>query len=131
MNKVYLFTILILLSYYYSQSCRCLREMSVSESYKKADAIFSGKVLSIEDNPKSFQIVVTFRIIKVFKGDFKKRIVRLSTGRTSCDWIFTKDRNYLVYAESNKNYLSTHLCTRTSRLFQNIDISELNALCSC
>ena len=130
MNIVFLYTFLIILSFNLSQSCKC-RITSVSESYDQEDAIFSGKVIFVEESLENLSNVFTFSLNNVWKGNLNET-VKVSSGTHDCGIMFTKDNEYLVYANLNENNsLETSRCTRTSILFgNNDDISELNSICA-
>ena len=107
-------------------------------TWNRADAVFEGKVESVElrwtlkeaqigdviptlatdldrDGPV---ILVSLEVLHSYRGD-QRKIMRLSTGLGGgdCGFDFEVGKQYLVYAFKDKaGELSTNICTRTTRL---------------
>jgi hypothetical protein len=108
-------------------ACFCIN-LPLSESYKKSDAIFTGKIVGIEKFTKNLKlskirtttIEVTeykFEIAKTFLGLEKSKTVSIFVDGTNCDFNFKKDETYLVWAYQDKqNDLVTNSCTPTKLL---------------
>jgi hypothetical protein len=113
-------------------ACFCAG-LPLSESYKKSDAIFSGKVVEIRKFNKDFQvskirtmsIEVTeykFEINKSFLGLDKTKTVSIFNNGTSCDFYFTKDETYLVWTYRDKRKdLVTNVCMPTKLLEEAVE----------
>ena len=68
--------------------------------YKSA---FAGRVSEIDGSK------VSFEILRVYKGARSKTLV-LSAGAQGCSFSFEKGQSYLVYANGEKDSLSTDNC---------------------
>jgi hypothetical protein len=105
--------------------CVCVSIPSVTDSLKKADAVFSGRVESISNKR------ATLKIEQVWKGELSDEVVMLLGGSTfkprrkatikfpftSCDYEFDVGERYLIYASRmGGKYFRTWRCTRTRRL---------------
>ena len=109
-------------------ACKCVVPGSPSEELEKFDAVFAGKVLSIEhsfdpDTPSRSpgdHTTVGFAVNTVWKGVVDKNI-DLTTPPTggSCGFAFVEGKEYIVYAyegtEENDN-LNVSICSRTALL---------------
>ena len=103
-------------------ACSCVPLPPPIEHFKKATAVFSGKVIEIKKaklnigNGMFLQKRVKFDVAKSWKG-VEKKTVLLFTGRGGgdCGYGFEKGESYLVYA-FGKDSLSTSICTRTRTL---------------
>ena len=109
-------------------ACKCAVPGSPSEELEKFDAVFAGKVLSIEhsfdpDTPSRSPgdyTTVGFTVNTVWKGVVDKNI-DLTTPPTggSCGFAFVEEEEYIVYAyegtEENAN-LNVSFCGRTAPL---------------
>ena len=109
-------------------ACKCVVPGSPSEELEKFDAVFAGKVLSIQhsfdpDTPSRSpgdHTTVGFAVNTVWKGVVDKNI-DLTTPPTggSCGFAFVEEEEYIVYAyegtEENAN-LNVSFCGRTAPL---------------
>jgi hypothetical protein len=113
-------------------ACQCRGFDTPYESYKKADAVFLGKVIGITDesgkaiikntelsegnNYREREGTTEYNQIAVqewFKGE-QKAEVRVSTSINMCEHGFTPNETYLVYAYKSGAILETYLfCSRT------------------
>ena len=120
-------------------ACKCAVPGSPSEELEKFDAVFAGKVLSIEhsfdpDTPSRSpgdHTTVGFAVNTVWKGVVDKNI-DLTTPPTggSCGFAFVEGKEYIVYAyegtEENDN-LNVSICSRTALLLVEAQ-ADLDAL---
>lgn len=88
--------------------CTCQATESVITAVQLANAVFSGKVLDIHPYkskrpmPKKLQATeILFEVYQSWKGaeGRKTRLIRVPNVRSECDFIFEKDKEYLVYAD--------------------------------
>ena len=109
-------------------ACKCVVPGSPSEEMEKFDAVFAGKVLSIDHsfdpNAASFSpgdhTTVGFSVDTVWKGTVDKNI-DLTTPPTggSCGFAFVAGEEYIVYAYEGSDQgenLSVSICSRTALL---------------
>ncbi|MBX7172398.1 MAG: hypothetical protein K1X72_15635, partial [Pyrinomonadaceae bacterium] len=106
-------------------ACSCFSGGPPCQSFGNTDAVFSGKVESVSEftmtdknNPR-FQFVrksIKFTVTESFRG-VKENSVEIITGRGGgdCGYPFETGKEYLVYANENKETgkLGTGICTRT------------------
>jgi hypothetical protein len=87
------------------------------KAFENASAVFTGEVVSLD------LITVKFKVNKIWKGEASPEISMLTGARdngdgtftvTSCDYSFTKDQRYLVYAYGPPGEMKTHQCSRTA-----------------
>ena len=109
-------------------ACKCVVPGSPSEELEKFDAVFAGRVLSIEHSfdPNAASVspgdhtTVGFTVNTVWKGTVDKNI-DLTTPPTggSCGFAFVEGEAYIVYAyddaEENAD-LKVSICSRTALL---------------
>jgi hypothetical protein len=92
------------------------------KAFNSAAAVFSGKVIELEDNK------VRFKVEKIWKGDSVDEITMVIQEKgehgkyvmTSCDYSYKLGEKYLVYADGAPDELRAHACSRTA-LLQNAD----------
>ena len=100
----------------------------VTESFKRASAVFVGKVESVTEVSASKK-KVRLKVSRVFKGP-KTDLVEVMTGKGGgdCGFPFRVDEEYLVFAYGGKNdtTFETNICTRT-KLLENAE-SDLKLL---
>lgn len=121
---VILFTFLLsltLVSPGKSFACSCIQPGSVEEEYSKADAVFSGKVIRIEENKPTEDdftpVKVVFEVKNTWKGVEESEIaVYTGTDSASCGYEFAQGKSYLVYANTSGDQLTTSLCSITKPL---------------
>ncbi len=109
-------------------ACKCVVPGSPSEELEKFDAVFAGKVLSIQHSfdpaatspSPGDHTTVSFSVNTVWKGTVDSNI-DLTTPPTggSCGFAFVEGEEYIVYAyegaEQNAN-LNVSICSRTALL---------------
>ena len=92
------------------------------KAFDDAAAVFSGKVIGLEENK------VRFKVEKIWKGDPVDEIKMVIQERgeggeyvaTSCDYSYDVGERYVVYAYGTPAELRTYVCSRT-RLLKNGD----------
>ena len=115
-------------------SCKCDKEiLPVNEAFEKSQAVFVGKVLSVNDT-YGYDIV-KIKVTSYWKGKISYlRNVTLTAGYGSCDQIYIQDKSYLVYASKNKTGFGYYAdkCNRTN-MVQNAsrDIEILKKIIPC
>jgi hypothetical protein len=93
-------------------------KQQVLEARTKSEAVFSGKVVEIIENPQVFHVIVKFKV----QGSWKQintDEVRVFTGRGNgdCGYRFEVGESYLVYSyKYNESDLGTNICQRTMKL---------------
>ncbi|MBM6616230.1 hypothetical protein [Bacillus suaedaesalsae] len=113
---------LTLLSPSQSFACSCMAPGSVEEEFSKVNAVFSGKVIRIEESspssPDDFMPVkVVFEVKNTWKGTQDSEVaVFTGTDSASCGYSFVQGKNYLVYATESEGKLITSLCSITKPL---------------
>ncbi len=92
-------------------------------------AIFSGEVIEVIKKPDVYFVEVKFKLDKSWKNELKDA-ASITTGRGGgdCGYEFEVGKKYLVYADGDKNKLSTNICTRTSVFESNKDVAFLNKI---
>jgi hypothetical protein len=92
------------------------------KAFNRASAVFSGKVIELEENK------VKFRVEKIWKGEPVDEITMVIQDKdekgkyvmSSCDYRYKFGEKYLVYAYGSPDELITYVCTRTA-LLKNAD----------
>jgi len=88
-------------------ACDCVT-LSQAESFRRADLVFEGEVIRITQT--GIETAYTLRVQKVLKGQAQNEVV-LHGGRTNCDYKFSPDITYLVYARYYEKKLITSACS--------------------
>lgn len=102
-------------------ACSCTAPASPQVELENADAVFSGRVLSVEpigDRGAYRRLAVRFALESVWKGVPEGEEVTVTTAAdgATCGYSFEPGEAYLVYAYGDPGALSTGLCTRNDRL---------------
>ncbi len=123
LNRIFKLTVVLVffvalffqISHKVAYACTCLRPAPPLEAKEKADAVFSGTVISQERS--EFEVKVNFRVQRIWKGEIDDTVT-ITTARSSaaCGVNFRVREKYLVYAFSDQNELRTNLCSRTQIL---------------
>lgn len=109
-----------------ASACSCEQPPGVEEELSRSDAVFSGKVISIEEKPPLLSVpskTVIFEVAKIWKG-IEQSQVKITTGQGGgdCGFDFNMGQEYLIYAVKSNSYglnsLSTIICDRTAILSQ-------------
>lgn len=134
--KTQIFIIFILISVK-SFGCKC-ENMSIQESFKYADFVFTGKVYDIVQIPSGFKTLNNYfskiQVKKIYKSTdyhefYKKEAVLFSSQLRSCDLFYDKDTEYLIfgYIEPDTGLLYSELCIYT-RPLKNVTKDDLRIL---
>ncbi|WP_413533577.1 hypothetical protein [Empedobacter brevis] len=134
----YFFTFIFLFSTF-TFGCSCAQS-SINESFDKADAVFMGKVIGIDETKYDFSsnrvYAYTFEITKDFKrkhqeNKSEKFYTTIYTPSYSigggCGSSFSLNETYLVYGYRSEIGTITSICTRTSDL-EFVEKIELDSL---
>ncbi len=113
-----LFLLIIVFWFNQSFSCDCPpheREIMVSKGLKNAEIVFYGELVKIDTVSRTY----SFRIIELFKGDYKFFIINGKSRNNNCEIFPFKKDLWIVYAGFNKdNTISISYCLPS----QTIDI---------
>jgi len=107
-STVILVAMLIAMASVSALACDCLT-ISASESYKIADTVFVGKVISVERSDSSTN--TTFEVRHSLKGSPVNTVV--VSGLTDCDAQFYLGWTYVVYAEQIEGRMLASSCLST------------------
>ena len=103
-----------------ADACSCIQGRSVVSSYETADAVFVGKVVSIDEvsDGVGAGLEVALHVEKAFKGVASEQILVYTAAHgAACGYHFTRDEQYLVFAHAdNQDRLHVSLCSRTEPL---------------
>lgn len=106
-------------------ACTCVEPPPPETALEQSHAVFAGEVLSIRKTRSAaglrqgaaYPVEVTFRVIEIWKGvDTDRLTIRTSASSESCGFEFVTGVRYIVYANENRDGLSTGACTRTADL---------------
>ncbi|WP_146940965.1 hypothetical protein [Chryseobacterium hagamense] len=117
--------------------CKC-ENMSIQESFKHADFVFTGKVYDIVQIPSGFKTshdyLSKIQVGKIYKSEaygkfYKKEAVLFSSPLRSCDLSYNKNTEYLIfgYIEPDTGLLYSEFCTYT-RPLKNVTKEDLKIL---
>ncbi len=119
-------------------ACKCAAPGAPAEELAKFDAVFTGRVVSIEHSydPNATTVspedrtTVGFEVSTVWKGDVLKSMdVTTPPTGGSCGFAFTEGEEYIVYASDSAygdNGYTVGICSRTALLEEaQADIDEL------
>jgi len=100
----------------------------VIDARLKAEAVFVGKVLSVESPADMLYKKITLEVRDEWKGaNVQKVTILTGRGGGDCGYEFEVGGTYLVYAYGdNHTYLGTNICQRTA-VYQN-DLADLKFL---
>ncbi|GEN76031.1 hypothetical protein CHA01nite_17710 [Chryseobacterium hagamense] len=112
--------------------------MSIQESFKHADFVFTGKVYDIVQIPSGFKTshdyLSKIQVGKIYKSEaygkfYKKEAVLFSSPLRSCDLSYNKNTEYLIfgYIEPDTGLLYSEFCTYT-RPLKNVTKEDLKIL---
>lgn len=107
-------------------ACSCLQPGTPQEELAKMDAVFTGKVLEVDEKYNS-TTKVKLSVSETWKGvNTKEVVVYTAMDSAACGVYFEKDKDYLVYAHLEDGEYTTYLCSRTAELAQaQSDLKEL------
>jgi hypothetical protein len=92
-------------------ACRCAGFPTPQEALNNATAVFAGRVISVNQSGNT-----TFSVSQIWKGEVLQKLVVTTPLGSSCGFNFQVGQDYLVYANGERNSLSTGLCDRTKEL---------------
>lgn len=94
-------------------SCTCTTSASdhAVKDLGRYKSAFAGKVVSVEPDGR-----VTFEVLRVWKGPRGKTMALKSAGPENCRFPFEQGKHYLVYANGEKEALSTDRCAPIAEL---------------
>ncbi|TRX37499.1 hypothetical protein [Flavobacterium restrictum] len=105
-----LFFILTFICFNQVFPCDCpqlQRETMVSKGLKNAEIVFYGELVKIDTVSRKY----SFRIIELFKGDYKSPIINGKSLNNNCEIFPFKKDLWIVYASFNKdNTISISYC---------------------
>lgn len=96
-----------------SHACKCVEEKTVEKELESSEAIFSGKVIEINNENNNRKIL--FEVVDTWKGVSQTEII-LEDEWSSCSTDFFEGESYLVYAHEFQGELTTDICDRTREL---------------
>ncbi len=109
-------------------ACSCALPTNPRIQMMKSDAVFAGKVTSIQkaltENSmldKMMYDYATFTVTQSWKNISSNEVVVMTPeSGASCGFGFSQDEEYIVYAnkDTTTGALTTHLCSRTNLLSQ-------------
>ncbi|NLP52292.1 hypothetical protein [Bacillus sp. RO1] len=107
-------------------ACSCLPPGTPQEELAKMDAVFTGKVLEVEEKFNSTK-EVKLNVTETWKGvETKEVVIYTAMDSAACGVNFEKNKDYLVYAHLEDGEYTTYLCSRTAELPQaQTDLKEL------
>ncbi len=114
-----------------SLACSCLAptgklKTQVTNAYKGAVAVFSGKVVSVEKSADENYWIVKFAVQDSWKGIGGTEItVRTATSSAMCGYQFEDGKEYLVYAHGTAAELGVGNCSRTSSVLNMTEVKYL------
>src|SRR5512138_215003 len=105
-------TVVVLFAYGSSYGCEC-QTLTTEDSFRSADSIFMGRVISIE--PSGLCNKVTFDVSRSLKGNVENTI-SLYQAPLHRDVQFELDGRYLVFANTVEGRPSASSCSATRLL---------------
>ncbi|MCR4325427.1 MAG: hypothetical protein NUV59_01305 [Patescibacteria group bacterium] len=112
-------------------ACSCVADYSQEQAFEDAEAVFVGRVLSIQEHRNTLRQLfgddiapsyrtVKFHVTERWKG-IEQNLVTVATGfgGGDCGFYFADGETYLVYAHDGSFYgeeLATGICTHTEVL---------------
>jgi hypothetical protein len=106
-------------------ACSCIMPGTPQEEMVNAEAVFSGKVLEIEEVKDGY--AVALQVIESWKGvDGSTIQVHTGMGGGDCGFNFEEGKEYMVYASSFEGTLEVYICSLTGLLAES-DTESLGA----
>src|SRR5215207_662929 len=115
-----------------AHACTCAGIATPTEAFRTSDAVFAGEVIGLGlDDPDPQDNIplggVEFSVNEAWKGVSERSVVIYGQGEgygtsviNTCDVVFDRGKNYLVYAssggEDSSGLLGTNACTPTKPL---------------
>lgn len=112
-------------------ACQCMcapvpgsRLLTAHEAFKTAEVVFTGEVVESKKGTLPDEYEVRFKLKRVWKKDVGESVV-LRTFRHSCGFFGEEGEEFLVYAYTYQDMLTTNGCTRTKYLSEAVaDLKE-------
>lgn len=101
-------------------ACSCVPPGTPAEELTQSDAVFQGRVVSVQTPNKPIEssadvTTITFETSKAWKGQITPTLTLTTPGSSaSCGVTFEQGQEYVVYAHLNEGKLTTNLCSRTN-----------------
>lgn len=96
-------------------ACSCVMPGTPQEEMVNAEAVFSGKVLEIEESGYGYD--VTLQVLEAWKGVDETTIqVHTGMGGGDCGFNFEEGREYVVYTSSSEGEFEVYSCSLTGLL---------------
>ncbi|GAA4823239.1 hypothetical protein GCM10023331_04610 [Algivirga pacifica] len=110
--------------------CDCSKESyAVMDAFKDADAVFVGKVISVETADDASFDQVGFEVQSYWKGElYPGRKIYLFAAYSSCDFVFFEGDEYFVYAKKHEVFSNLYYadkCGRTRKMGGKFDRDEI------
>ena len=106
-----------------SYACDCVKPPSVEDELERSQAVFSGKVLEVNEINKGYMKKrVLLEVAETWKGVSESQvIITTGSGGGDCGYKFHVGEEYLVYANPSSMYggqeeLVSIICDRTTEL---------------
>lgn len=113
---IVLISVVLLIGSGIASACKCMEKNNPREEFYSSDAVFTGRVISMEQR---YGMVVAMRAERVFKGPIGNEVVvHTGLGSRDCGFPFEIGESYLVYARQDpmNGELITNSCFRTAEL---------------
>ena len=94
------------------EACTCLPESPVPESVDRADAVFRGVAVEVEELTP-WDNRATFVVTAIWKGEISETLQVQSFGPGLCGYFFQEGGDYIVYAYEDSSGLATTHSSRT------------------
>ena len=105
-------------------ACSCLARdesklvgQTVSEDFRQATAVFTGRVLQVGRKNNAQNVSVKLAVQKRWKGKISNEVkIITAADSAACGFNFEVGNIYLVYAAETNGKLSTNICSRTAQV---------------
>ena len=105
-----IFILIVCLWFNTTYSCDCpphLKETMVLEGLKNSEIVFYGELISLDTIKRTY----SFRIIELYKGNYKSSIIKGKDSKSNCDFFPFKKDLWIVYANlDNDNTITLNSC---------------------
>lgn len=116
-----------------SYACSCVEPGPVEGELELSSVVFSGKVIEMKDVNKNNlsqssvdPIAIVFEVDESWKGLNQTQVlVYTARDSASCGYEFTLNEDYLVFAQETDGELRVGLCSGTTPLTANLDMTAL------
>ncbi len=139
MKPILLFCVFTFLCFFKASSCYCVLG-TMSDAFKNSDLIISGIVISVRDQSEKQELnynkIYTVQILKLFKGNYRRKTVEIASGfrDDDCGFVFSVGEKYIIFARRNRGYsvrsnlpihsFFTDECTRT-KVYTEKEVEEI------